>query len=136
MALEIIETDKIGLTGSVKTRTGDKLNILITENDERAMIMLIQNGELEAFKYIPNDDFNGVVHEIVEVWSFDHLYNLLWPNALLTEKRALMIEGLVFFVETIVIELLDSVHGHVCEDCREEEHNHHEVHAAPGAVLH
>jgi len=136
MALEIIETDKIGMTGSVKTRTGDKLNVLITENAERAMIMLIQNGELEAFKYVPNQDFDAVIYEILETWSFDYLYNLLWPNEVVTEKRALMIEGLIFFIDTLVKEIMESMKHHVCENCRDEEHNHHEIHATPRAVLH
>jgi len=134
MALEIIETDAIGMTGSVRTRNGDKLNILLTENHERAMVMLIQNGELEAFKYIPNANEKGIPYRILEQWSFDDLYGLLWPNEALTEKRAMMIEGVFFFVQKIIDDAA-AMADHVCENCMEE-HSHSEQHQAPAPSLH
>ncbi|WP_241576612.1 hypothetical protein [Rosenbergiella collisarenosi] len=136
MALEIIETDAIGMTGSVRTRNGDKLNILLTENHERAMVMLIQNGELEGFKYIPNINEKGIPYRILEQWSFDDLYGLLWPNEAITEKRAMMIEGVFFFVQKIIDGAAAAMATQICDSCMEDEHSHSEQHNALTPSLH
>lgn len=127
MALEMIETDAIGMTGSVRTRTGDKLNVLLLENSERAVIMLIQNGELEAFKYVPNQDKNGIPYRITEEWSSDDIHRLLWPKEEINEKRALIVEGLLFFVNTYLDNMAKAMADQVCDKCRDEiEHSHHQ----------